>query len=434
MKALVLERNLPRFAAARLAAVLGSGRGASVGPLRLVDVDAPLLPGEDWQLVRPSLSGICGSDLATVDGRTSRYFDDLVSWPFVPGHEVVGTLWGPARSVDGGVLEAGQRVVIEPVLACGARSIDPPCPACAAGQIGNCERATFGHLRPGLQTGYCADTGGGWSAAGLVAHASQLHPVPDALADEDAVLVEPLACGIHAACSADLQQGAAVAVLGAGTVGLAVTAAVRFLADSGRCARPAALIVGARYRHQRAWASRLGATAAVPADQLARAVRRESGSLAIGTPGSLRRLSGGADLVFDCVGSSASIEQALGMVRPRGQVVLVGMPGRLHVDLAPLWHREVRVSGAYAYGTERTGERTFALALELARQLRESMAPGHLVSAAYPLERFEEALVHAGNAGRRGAVKIVFDLRRQGAVGAGDGQAQRTRSAGGRTR
>ena len=37
---------------------------------------------------------------------------------------------------------------------------------------------------------------------------------------------------------------------------------------------------------------------------------------------------------------------------------------------------------------------------------------GRLVSARYPLDRFEEALAHAGAAGRRGAVKIVFDLRR----------------------
>ena len=40
------------------------------------------------------------------------------------------------------------------------------------------------------------------------------------------------------------------------------------------------------------------------------------------------------------------------MVRPRGRVVLVGMPGKVSVDLAPLWHRELTLVGAYAYGTE----------------------------------------------------------------------------------
>jgi len=81
MKSLEIERSLPRFAAARLAAVLGSGRGAGIGPLRLVEGATPELPGADWSLVHPRLSGICGSDLSTIDGRTSRYFEALVSFP-----------------------------------------------------------------------------------------------------------------------------------------------------------------------------------------------------------------------------------------------------------------------------------------------------------------------------------------------------------------
>ena len=91
MKGLVFERNLARFAASRLVSVVGgSGRGAAVGPLRLTDVEPPELPGPAWHRVHPLLAGICGSDLSTVDGRSSRYFEDIVSFPFVPGHEVVG--------------------------------------------------------------------------------------------------------------------------------------------------------------------------------------------------------------------------------------------------------------------------------------------------------------------------------------------------------
>ena len=65
--------------------------------------------------------------------------------------------------------------MLEPVLGCAARHIDPPCPPAPAATLGYCEHIAFGHLEPGLQTGFCADTGGGWSTAGLVAHASQLH-------------------------------------------------------------------------------------------------------------------------------------------------------------------------------------------------------------------------------------------------------------------
>jgi len=413
VKTLLFERSLPRFAAARVASTFGSGRGAGVGPLRLVDAHAPALPGDGWHRVLPLLSGICGSDLATVDGRSSRYFEDLVSFPFVPGHEVVGTLESGGTGANGSPLAEGARVVLEPVLGCTARAIEPPCPACAVGQIGDCEHVAFGHLRPGLQTGFCADTGGGWSAAGLVAHASQLHRVPGGLRDEDAVTIEPVACAVHAVMSADIRDGDSVAVLGAGTLGLAVTASLAHLSASGRCAVPSSLAVGARYPHQQRLAVELGATEALSPGQLARAVRRRSRSLALGAPGiRAPKLTGGADVVFDCVGSADSINQSLAMVRPRGRVALVGMPGRVHVDLAPLWHREVALVGAYAYGTERIGGaaapvRTFDLAMEVVAAL----GTGRLVSATYPLDRFEEAVAHAGSAGRRGAVKIAFDLR-----------------------
>jgi threonine dehydrogenase-like Zn-dependent dehydrogenase len=408
MNTLVFERNVARFAAARLVSSFGSGRGAGVGPLRLADMDAPDLPGEGWHRVQPLLSGICGSDLATLDGRSSRYFEALVSFPFVPGHEIVGRLQTDALSATGEPLAAERRVVIEPVLSCRARHIAPLCAACSAGLTGDCEQVAFGHIRPGLQTGFCADTGGGWSAAGLVAHESQLYAVPDELTDKDAVTVEPVACALHAALSARLRETDVVAVIGAGTLGLLTIAAISYLGSTGRAATPEALLVGARYAHQRTWASELGATLALDSTQLARAVRRRSHTMAIGGDG-VDRLSGGADVVFDCVGSADSIEQALSMVRARGRVVLVGMPGPVRVDLAPLWHREVTLLGAYAYGTEQVADarvRTFDLALEMAGALHT----GRLVSATYPLDRFEEAVAHAGAAGRRGSVKVAFDL------------------------
>ncbi len=399
MRGLLFERNLPRFAASRLLSGLsGSGKGTAVGPLRLTDLDPPELPGPDWHRVRPLLAGICGSDLATLDGRSSRYFEEIVSFPFVPGHEIVG------------VTEDDRRVVIEPVISCIPRGITPPCPACAEGRTGGCERIGFGHLAPGLQIGFCCDTGGGWSAAGLVAHDVQLHPVPEGLTDEDAVMVEPTACAVHAALAAGIEPGETVAVLGAGTLGLTTIAAIR------RLTSPGTLLAGAKHPHQRTLAAELGADEVLPPDQLPRAVRRQARSLSLGastragrTPGA-GQLTGGADVVVDCVGNAESLRQALAMVRPRGRVVLVGMPGKVSVDLASLWHREVTLAGAYAYGTETVGgrtRRTFDLAFEVvaANQL------GRLVSARYPLERFEEAVAHAGAAGRRGAVKVVFDLR-----------------------
>jgi threonine dehydrogenase-like Zn-dependent dehydrogenase len=409
MKALLFERSLPRFAASRIASGLGSGRGARVAPLRLVDTEAPDLPGEGWHRVSPILSGICGSDLATLDGRSSRYFEPLVSFPFVPGHEVVGTLEAPATAADGSSLDAGHRVVIQPVLGCAARGIEPPCPSCSAGHSGDCEHVAFGHISPGIQTGFCSDTGGGWSTAGLVAHESQLHAVPENLSDNDAVTIEPVACALHSVLRAGLGEDQVVAVLGAGTLGLATVAALTHLSSQGIIPLPRAVLVGARYANQRTLADDLGATTALPPDQLSRAVRRHSRSMTMGGASSAR-LTGGADLVFDCVGSADSIGQSLEMVRPRGTVVLVGMPGRVSVDLASLWHREVRLVGAYAYGNESVlgqEQSTFSLAIDAVA----AMHTGRFVSATYPLDRFEEAVAHAGAAGRRGAVKIAFDLQ-----------------------
>ena len=290
MSTLLFERSLPRFVAARVASSFGSGRGAGVGPLRLVERDAPVAPAAGWVHVDPILSGICGSDLATLDGRSSRYFEDIVSFPFVPGHEVVGTLTEDATGAEGAVLSAGSRVVLQPVLGCAARGIVPPCPACQAGHVGNCGYIAFGHIRPGLQTGFCADTGGGWSSSGLVAHSSQLYAVPGGLSDADAVTVEPVACAVHAVLGAPIVEGDVVAIVGAGTVGLLVTAALSRMAGLGLCPAPAAVLVGARYAYQQRLARELGCTEALPPDQLARAVRRHSRSLSYGgASGSPRR-------------------------------------------------------------------------------------------------------------------------------------------------
>src|SRR5712691_9136938 len=140
MKALVFERNLAKYAAATVAGRFAPGRGAKYGPLSLKDLDAPDLIGPDWVRFKPRLSGICGSDLATIDGHSSRYFEPIVSFPFVPGHEVVGEL------------DDGTRVVVAATLTCSARGIDPPCHMCAAARPHLCERQAFGRVEPGLQT------------------------------------------------------------------------------------------------------------------------------------------------------------------------------------------------------------------------------------------------------------------------------------------
>ena len=381
MKALRFDRKPLRYAAALVAGAVAPGRGGAWGPLDLVDDDEPDLPTPEWVRLAPRLAGICGSDLATIDARSSRYFEPIVSFPFTLGHEIVADT------------AAGERVVVIPVLSCSTRGIEPLCAMCAAGHINLCERVAFGHLEPGLQTGFCTDTGGGWSTS-LVAHPSQLVAVPDDLSDEAAVMVEPTACAVHAAAR---YSGEETVIVGAGTLGLLTLAAI--VATPARANSTKPIVVTAKYAEQRRLARELGADVVCAPDELPRWVRRLSGSLALGD-----QLTSGFGRVVDCVGTSDSIGQSLKICAPGGEVLLVGMPAKVTLELTGLWHRETAIRGCYAY--ERAD---FERAIDLVRRAEL----GRLVSATYPLARYREALEHAASAGRRGAVKVAFDLRDQ---------------------
>ena len=395
--AIELFRSVPRYLAARAVGNRLPGLLAGpLAPLRLVNKEDPGVPAEGWGRVRPRLAGICGSDLATIAGQTSFYFSPLVSMPFVPGHEVVGEL---LDDVDG--LTRGTRVVLDPVLGCTARGLDP-CASCLTGHTGRCDRVTAGHLSPGLQTGYCADTGGGWSAM-LVAHRSQLHPVPDGMADRRAVLVEPLACAIHAALRARPDAGANVLVVGAGSLGLFVILALRAFTQAGR------ITCAAKHPRQRDLAARFGATDVVEPEAAVRSLRRSSRALRLRPERGREFLLGGVDVAIDCVGSRSSLDLALRTTRAGGRVVLAGLPVS-GADLTPLWFRELEIAGAYTSGIEQVnGERkhSFELALDLAGD-----APlDGMVGATYGLSRWRQALDHALDSGRLGTFKVAFDPR-----------------------
>ena len=391
MKALHFSRKPARYATAAVVSRLQRGAGAAWAPLTLDETaDRPELPdAAGWVRVYPRLSGICGSDLATVNGRSSRYFEDFVSFPFTPGHEIV------ADTTD------GRRVVIEPVLGHASRGFALPCQSAAPGDGDDYRHLVSGHLKPGLQIGSCASTGGGW-ATELVAHESQIHEAPPEMTDEQAVMIEPLACGVHAAMKSRAKPEDVVAVVGAGTMGLTVVAALHNLV------KPEHIIVGCRYPAQRTLALQFGADTVADGKHLKRALRGICGSFMIG-----EYLSGGADVVIDAVGSGDSLAEALTLCRPRGRVVMLGMPSTVTTELTGLWHREIELVGCYAYGTERYPGRQQSTSFNLAFKLASAIDIGSLVTALYPLNRYRDALKHAAEAGRRGAVKIAFDMREE---------------------
>lgn len=392
MTTLAIEyfRSPARYIGARTVGAKVPGLIAGpLAPLRLVDRKDPEPPKgrAGWARVKPVLSGICGSDLATIAGRTSFYFSPLVSLPFVPGHEVIGELVEDCED-----LAAGTRVILASVLACASRGEDPPCPNCAKGATNLCDRVTAGHLKPGLQTGYCTEIPGGWSRQ-MVAHRSQLHAVPDAMDDRTALLVEPFADAIHAVKRAGIQPGDTVLIVGAGTVGILSLIAAKLFAQPGH------VIVAAKHQKQRAAAGMAGADEIVHPPHAAKAVRRHTSAVKLTPERGQDFLLGGADVALDSVGSRSSLDLALRTTKAGGRVVLTGIPAS-GADLTPLWFRELELAGAYTATAE-----DFELAIQTAANL--PMLAG-MVGATYPLDRWREAIDHAMSAGKLGTFKVAF--------------------------
>jgi threonine dehydrogenase-like Zn-dependent dehydrogenase len=200
-----------------------------------------------------------------------------------------------------------------------------------------------------------------------------------------------------------------VFVIGCGTVGLLTIAALRETGFEGE------ITAAARYPHQREHAKNLGADTLIAAPRATaeryalwgQALGAECHRAELGKPTVL----GGADVIFDCVASSQSIDDAMRFTAAGGRLVLVGMPAIPRgVDWTPLWYSEISLLTSYAYGVEQVNGRkirTFELALEhLAGPLGEKLRA--LVGEPFPLENWREALRTAMSTGASGTVKTVF--------------------------
>jgi len=408
MKALQYRRSIPRYV---LLKALGArwprlySSGAS--PVALRDVPEPALPTPQWVRIAPRLAGICGSDIATLCAKGSPYLAPITSMPFVLGHELVGTISETGNDVQG--LNVGDRVVLHPALGCKVRGIDPPCNACRDGADAICSNVARGNIAPGIQTGYCRDTGGAFSE-NLVAHESQVYMIPDDMEDRVAVLVEPFACALHAALKVTTSETDTVLVIGCGTIGLLIIAALRATGSRAR------IVAAAMFDHQKQWAKTLGADELIESHGStdtryrgwASAMGADVMKAELGKP----TVIGGADVTFDCVAASVTIDDGLRFTRSGGTFVLVGMPGiPSGVDWTPLWFKELTLRAAYAYGPERRpdGTRdTFDVAIELLRTWGPKLEP--LTGSPYELSDYRTAFAAAIDHGRSRAVKTVFHL------------------------
>ncbi len=260
-----------------------------------VDRDRPApTPAGDEVVVRPTLAGICSTDLELARG--------YMGYEGVLGHEFVGVVDGVADDASPEAMGLlGQRVVGAINAACGR------CDLCGRGLPTHCRNRTV--------LGIVGRDG--CFAERFTLPASNLLAVPDDLPDERAVFTEPVAAACNAQHFVDPSCRSAT-VLGDGRLGLLVA---QVLASAGVPVR----VVG-KHPEKLALAERWGLRAE-RTDQV--------------------RPQADEDVVVDCTGAAAGLSMAIALVRPRGRLVLkTTVAGQSGVDLAPVVINEIDVVGS----------------------------------------------------------------------------------------
>jgi threonine dehydrogenase-like Zn-dependent dehydrogenase len=403
MLALEYYRSIPRYLLAKsLSSFFPRRFFPRVVPLRLREVPF-VKPRPDWVVLRPRLCGICGSDLNLLRGVESYLLEPYASFPCILGHEVVADVVEAAA--DSG-FSPGDRVAVEPLLACQARG-GAPCRFCARGDYNLCEHFTQGELPPGVILGFTRQAGGGLAEL-MAAPSENLFRLPPHLPDETAVLADSLASALQPVLDNFPPDAATVVIYGAGIIGQHVLRALRSLGCGAR------LVIVARYPFQERLAVKGGADLVLMKPnrrQLGEALECKFLSTTLGGG----NLEGGADFFFDCVGSKNSLQTGLLALRARGTFVLVGTAGTVGpVDLSSLWFRELRLTGSamYAYGQVR-GERrrTYQVAVDLLA--RGDFPADGLVTHTFPLDQYRQFFQTALDKRHHRSVKVVVDLRHE---------------------
>jgi L-iditol 2-dehydrogenase len=340
--------------------------------LEVVDKPVPTV-ADDEVLVRVCRATLCGTDLKI---RSHTFFPDGAPPPgqFTPGHEYAGVVVAVGCSVD--EFAIGDRVVSESHRGC------MRCANCLRGAYTDC--LNYGNLAKGHRSqGMTVDGGFAEYAVNPV---STLHQLPDSVSFDDAAILTTVGTVMH---SLDVLNsvlvGARVAVVGPGPIGLLAVQVLRelgasFLALSGT--RPERLAIGEKF----------GADLIVDArtDDPVQAVREATDGV-------------GVDVVLECSGAPAAVDQALQMTRRGGDVILVGFfsqPVTVALNLAVM-------NGITIHSVRGEGTDSLSRAIALAARGRLSVAD--LVTHHYPLAAINDAFAtYAERAD--GAIKVMLDI------------------------
>ncbi len=374
-------------------------------PLGLYELDEPQSTAGEVACA-PRLAGVCGSDARLMLGDFSEGdLDNPMAafsvLPFVLGHEVVADV----LALDGdSELEVGDRVVLNPWLSCVPRGL-APCGACERGDLAQCERFLDGAIGPGLHLGVAAGAPGAF-ASWFAAHPAQLHRVPDGVSDAAAVLADPFSVSLHAILRTPPPPTGRALVIGAGALGtMAVAILRRYYPD----VEVASLC---RYAHQRDAVTRLGAHLAVDheprADALAELARFAGTTLRPALDGLAMAYPGGVDVVYDTVGSAATLELAVRIATMRGSVVLLGVATPRRFEWTPIYFKELTVIGSSGFGAETLdGERRHAIDHYLAA-CRDGLDLAWLVTHTDSLEGYLDVGAVLASPVRSGVIKAAF--------------------------
>lgn len=408
MRALVFDLALWKYLGAK--AVGPRARRLFYGPgtcFALREVPAPRRPGDDWVLLKPTLAGFCGSDLAAIFFKMSPAMSAVslgAGDQAVFGHETLAEVVEVGPGARDRVRE-GDRVVVDPVLGCAQRGV-PACPRCGEGRYAVCER--FGSKSPkGIMLGACVEYPGGFGEC-MVAHRDQLFVVPDRVPDTSAVLTEPLAVGVRAVMQHPPRGKERVLVIGGGMIAFAVLWALRELYPE------VDVTLFTVERYQLDLAERMGAQRAwSPAGgSILEQTSKLTGSRVLEPVIGRGFLQGGFDRVWDCVGSAQSLDDSMRVARAGGTVVMVGAAGIMpKIDLTFSWQKELKIEGTVFYGFETykgSYQRTFAVTLDLLRTTDRPI--GSLVTHAFPLERYADAIEANLDRHVHRSVKTVFKI------------------------
>jgi L-iditol 2-dehydrogenase len=365
-------------------------------PASLVDAPEPELPRGDWARVEVTVGGICGSDMHLFKPTTgpSPMLIPYVGFPMQLGHEIAGRVVEVGPDCD---VAVGTAVAVDPVIACAARGIEPVCPKCVAGAASACTNVGSGVLTPGMGLGFTTGLGGGWSEQ-VVAHVTQLHPLPEGVDIESASLHEPLSIAVHGILRQPPQPGSPALVIGAGIIGLAAVAVFESLFPDSE------VTVAARYPHQAEAARALGAEHIVSADETQYDAYAEIAGTDVVRSGDGAMLRGGYPYVVEAVGSEQALTDAFRVADTRGTVILLGAAGVSKVDMTPVWFKELTVAGSFCHAHD-GGSHSIDTALEL--MASGAYPASTLVTHRFPLADVRAAIETAGDRAA-GAIKVVL--------------------------